>query len=106
MAIEISGLPNAQPHNAAENAQVKVTRGEPTVAQQQTGRPSLTDTVSLTDTAALLRSLENTLAKLPVVDPQRVETFRQAIAEGSYKPNPERIAEKLLRMERELGDRK
>lgn len=106
MAIEISGLPNAQPHNAAENSQVKVTRGEPTVAQQETGKPSTGDTVSLTDTAALLRSLENTLAKLPVVDPQRVETFRQAIADGSYKVDADRVAEKMLRFEAEFEERK
>lgn len=106
MVIEISSLPNAQPHNAAESSQVKVTRGEPTVAQQETGRPATSDTVSLTDTAALLRNLGNTMAKLPVVDPQRVETFRQAIMDGSYKVDAERVAEKLLHFERGLGERK
>ncbi|MEW5992786.1 MAG: flagellar biosynthesis anti-sigma factor FlgM [Candidatus Zixiibacteriota bacterium] len=103
MAINnITGFPGNQSQRAADGSQVQVARSEPTAAQQQTGRPSTMDTVSLTDTAARLRELENSLAKLPVVDSQRVETLQQAIANGSYEVDSGRVAEKMLRFERDL----
>lgn len=103
MAINnITGFPGNQSQRATDGSQVQVGRGEPTVSQQQTGRPSTMDTVSLTDTAARLRELENSLAKMPVVDSQRVETIQQAIADGSYEVDSGRVAEKMLRFERDL----
>lgn len=98
----ISGLPGNQSQRATEGSQVQVARSEPTVSQQQTGRPSTVDTVSLTDTAARLRTLESNLAQLPVVDPQRVDTIRQAIQNGSYEVNPKRIAAKMTGFEQQL----
>ncbi|GAB4290707.1 MAG: flagellar biosynthesis anti-sigma factor FlgM [Thiohalomonadaceae bacterium] len=103
MAINnIAGFPGNQSQRATDGSQVQVARSEPTAAQQQTGRPSTMDTVSLTDTAARLRDLENSLAKLPVIDSQRVEGIQQAIANGSYEVDSNRVAEKMLRFERDL----
>jgi negative regulator of flagellin synthesis FlgM len=103
MAINnITGFPGNQSQRATDGPQVQVARSEPTASQQQTGRPSTMDTVSLTDTAARLRELENSLAKMPVVDSQRVETLQQAIANGSYEVDSGRVAEKMLRFEQDL----
>ncbi|MFA5628055.1 MAG: flagellar biosynthesis anti-sigma factor FlgM [Thiohalomonadaceae bacterium] len=103
MAINnITGLPGNQSQRTTEGSQVHVARSEPTVAQQQTGRPSTMDTVSLTDTAARLRELENSLATMPVVDSQRVESIQQAIDDGSYEVDAGRVAEKLLSFESDL----
>ena len=68
-------------------------------AQQATGAPTTGDTVTITDTAARLSRLESTLAQVPVVDTQRVESIQRALANGTYEINPERIADKLLAME-------
>lgn len=103
MAINnITGFPGNQSQRATDGSQVQVARSEPTASQQQTGRPSTMDTVSLTDTAARLRELENSLAKMPVVDSQRVESIQQAIANGSYEMDSGRVAEKMLRFEQDL----
>ena len=99
MSIEINGLPPPQSQATGEGSQVKVARGEPTSAQQQTGRPSSTDTVTLTEAAGRLQRLENTMPTLPVVDVQRVERIQQAIANGTYEVHPDRIADKLLQLE-------
>jgi len=99
----ITGFPASQAQQRAESSQVQVGRNEPSVRQQETGRPSTVDTVSLTDTASRLRQMETTLAELPVVDNQRVEQIRKALEEGTFEMNPERIAEKMLGMERELN---
>lgn len=98
----ITGFPGNQSQRASEGPQVQVARSEPTASQQQTGRPSTVDTVSLTDTAARLRELENSLAKLPVVDSQRVEDLQRAIENGSYEVDARRTAEKLLGFEQAL----
>lgn len=103
MVIEINGLPHPQAKSANDNKQVDVARGESSHAQDETGAPSTADTVSLTDTASRLRSLENTLANLPVADPQRVESFRDAILKGNYSVNADRVAEKLLSFDEQLG---
>jgi negative regulator of flagellin synthesis FlgM len=99
----VTGLPGNQPQRTQDGAQVQVNRSEPEAEKQETGRPSTVDTVSLTDTSERLRNLENTLANLPVVDTQRVEAIQQAIAEGSFEINAEKIAEKMLQFDTDLG---
>lgn len=102
MAINnITGFPGSQAPRAGEGSQVQVNRSEPNSQQQETGRPSTVDTVSLTDTAARLRGLENTIASLPVVDSQRVEEIQQAIANGVFEIDPQAIADKMLAIESE-----
>lgn len=58
------------------------------------------DTVELTDQANRLRKLEESLASLPATDSGRVEAVRQAIAEGRFEVNAERIADGLLDFEK------
>ena len=99
----ITGFPGSQAQQRAESSQVQVGRNEPSAKQQETGRPSTVDTVSLTDTASRLRQMENTLAQLPVVDNQRVEEIRRALAEGSFEIDPERVAEKMVSFEKDLN---
>lgn len=105
MAIEITGQNgNGKILNTrSDRPEVNVSRDEASADQQETGRPSTVDTVSLTDTSAQLRSLENTLAELPVVDTQRVESIKQAIADGSYQVNTQNVADKLIDLEQGLA---
>ena len=46
-----------------------------------------------------LQAIEEKLRDLPEVDSERVSQLRQAIADGSYKPDSSRIADKLLNLE-------
>ena len=92
----VTGYTSAQSQRAAEGAKVEVSRTEQSATQQETGVSSTTDSVSLTDTAARLQKLENTIASLPVVDAQRVEDIRGAIANGEYQIDAAGIAEKMM----------
>jgi len=103
MALDINSLTNSQTQSSSENSRVQVARSEPTQAQQETGKPSTSDTVSLTGTAERLQKLENSLASLPVVDPQRVESVRQALNEGSLNMNSSEVADKMISFERALS---
>ena len=105
MTIEITGQSGGGKILSTQNdrPEANVSRGDDTADQQETGRSSTTDTVSLSNSSAQLRSLENTLAALPVVDAQRVEGIKQAIADGSYQVNAQNIADKLINLEHGLA---
>jgi len=61
--------------------------------------------VRLTDTAASLQRLEARIASQPVVDAQRVESVKQAIADGSFQVDASRVARKMAEFEGLLADR-
>ena len=64
---------------------------------------SAVDTVSLTDTATQLQSLQQTLADAPVVNNDRVSALKAAIAEGSYNVDPTELANNMINFEQQLG---
>lgn len=104
MPIEITNTtPQRVPYDAGEGSQINGTRSAPNNAQQETGKPSTFDTVSITDTAAHLQKLNQSVNDLPVVDTQHVEAVRQAIANGSYTVDNQRTAAKMLGFESALG---
>ncbi len=60
------------------------------------------DSVSLTDMSQRIKAMEEQVARLPIIDTQKVEQVRTAINNGTYEFNSERIAEKMIKFEREL----
>jgi len=58
--------------------------------------------VQITDQARQLAALERAVQDAPVVNEARVAAIRLAVEEGRYEVVPERVADKLLRMEHEL----
>lgn len=104
MSIEISsGTPQRVPYDTGEGSQINGTRSAPSAEKQETGKPATHDTVSLTDTATNLQKINQTIDALPVVDTQRVDSIRQAIANGTYEIDPQRTAEKLIGFESALA---
>jgi negative regulator of flagellin synthesis FlgM len=57
----------------------------------------------ITQSAKALAELEQTLQALPAVNDARVSDVSNRLANGSYEINAERIADKLLRSDQELG---
>lgn len=55
--------------------------------------------VRLSDQALQMQEAENRLRDLPEVDNERVASIRQAIADGTYKIDSGRIADRLLSFE-------
>jgi negative regulator of flagellin synthesis FlgM len=98
MSIEINGIPPAQVHGSSDDSKLNKPEEQPAV-QQETGKSSTNDTVSLSDSAVNLGKLDNTAVSAPVVDTQRVEQVKQAISDGSYEVDPARVADKLMQFE-------
>lgn len=61
------------------------------------------DTLSLTDGAARLKRLEQTLSGVPVVDQARVAAIKKQLHEGRYEVDAEKVAQKLLNFEQAFG---
>ena len=103
MAIEFNGLPPSRPPKTGGEAQVKTGREDTKAQQDKSERPATPDKVSLTDTAGRVRELEQRLIDLPIIDNQRVEALKKALADGSYKVDAERVAQELLALEGTLN---
>jgi negative regulator of flagellin synthesis FlgM len=61
-----------------------------------------TDTVTLTQSGLLLSKLEELVQRSPVVDQERVAEIKDAIAAGTYEIDDQRVADRLLRFERDV----
>jgi negative regulator of flagellin synthesis FlgM len=80
----------------------KVVRSEDAPANPA-GTTAASDPVRITDEAKQLAALEQAIKSMPAIDEQRVAEVRRQLDEGRYEVNPGRIADKLLRFERDLS---
>ncbi len=104
MTIEINNQANSPRLNAREDLSVQ-TRGSEKGGKTQPESASIpSDTVSLTETAAMMQKIQDSLSRIPVVDTGRVESIKAAIADGSYKMDSEVLADKLSSFERQLAE--
>jgi negative regulator of flagellin synthesis FlgM len=103
MSMDIKNLTQTQPRttgegrSVAENSAVR-SGGSPGGKESGSGG----DRVTLSETATRLSDLTRTVSEQPVVDSNRVEQIRQAIQNGSYQVDPQRIADRLTAMEKVL----
>lgn len=79
--------------------------GQPRAAAPQ--RPAApagnaADQVAISPLSARLQQIEAGLANEPTVNTQRVAEIKQAIAEGRFRVDPEKIADGLLKSVREM----
>jgi negative regulator of flagellin synthesis FlgM len=106
MAIEINNL-TTTPSQVTEAGGQPRTTPQP-AADKATDRSATqnqsTDQVSLTPTAQQLRGLEQQIADQPVVDTQKVNAVKEALASGSFEIDPSRVAGKMMSLEKALGD--
>lgn len=86
--------------------QPSTPNAKPAAAGDADGRASATpvqagDQVQLTESARALGAA--TCGADAPVDAQRVQRIRQAIAEGSYQLDPQRVADHLIALEKQVG---
>ena len=96
MSIEsITGRAHSPPAALKTTSKPEIGTDKPTAA----GNAVKNDSVAITDTAqGIKKALE--YASTAVVDGERVATVKKAIADGSYRIDPNRIAEKMIRYEK------
>src|SRR5690606_6994718 len=100
MAIDIKGLgtPPAADQTALRNAGKDSSRTEQAPAQPAPTAPAKAsaDSVSLSNQAQALKTVEEKLQKLPTVNEKKVADIKAALASGEYSVDDLVIAEKLL----------
>lgn len=99
MAIEINSLSGALFSGPNQQRDVTPVNREPNQQQQETGKPSTGETISLTESAKQLYQLEEQVNAQPVVDTQRIDKAKQNIANGQLNISPSTIAQKLTMLE-------
>lgn len=72
-------------------------------ASGETGRDDADAGVRITEGARQLANLEKAIAALPVVDQARVDAVSRALDDGRYVVDPQRVADRLLRMDQDLS---
>ena len=97
-------------NNIKSTGQAELTANRNVNVRADSAAPAVTgsteqssDTVSLTNTATQLQSLQQTLSDVPEVDSGRVEALRAAIADGSYTVDANELAQNLIGFEQQLN---
>lgn len=105
MPIDINNISNnsTQTKRASDNKHVKVVSDDSSNFAPRSDKSSAAqDSVSLTGSAVRIQALEELVARLPIVDTQKVEEIRNSISNGNFEFNSDRIAEKMIQLEKEL----
>ncbi len=106
MPNTIKGLDGGSIGPDASNPVEKIRAGTP-VGTATAGSSSSASTdlsVHITSSARVLASLSQAVNNTPDINSARVAAVQQAIASGQYKINPERIANRLVQLDQDLGN--
>lgn len=101
-------IPVSNKVNGVEPKPARVAPASPVQRRLDTapgagGRPADTGAdVHLTGAARNLAALEQSLRALPAIDELRVAAVKERLQGGSYEIDPQRIADRLLRLEGDL----
>ncbi len=105
MAIDFNNPNNAglskptkasSPSTAQTNAQDSAKKS----VLAQTNKPTSSgEPVQLSKNARQLQSVSEKIASMPSVNSEKVAQLKQAVAEGSYQVDSQRVASKLLGLE-------
>ena len=107
MVIDFSRLNNSQAlpgstrtTGAKDSVEAKA-QPAPAAKAEQAGASQSGESVHLSNEAQQLQKATDSLRDQPVVNKARVAELKQAIADGSYKVDSNRVASKLLNFEAE-----
>ncbi len=104
MTTRIKGGDTSALETGTSRALERVRPTAPAGSATSAAPTTASESVSITDTARRLAALQETIGGMPEVDAARVTELRQAIEHGQYHANPEKIADRLLQLERDLAD--
>jgi len=99
---------NGQGFRPADAASARRSEPAKSAGSQGASRPGTADkaasndTVSITQSGLLMSKLEEIVHGTPVVDSERVAALKDTIASGAYEIDDQRIADRLLRFERDI----
>ena len=106
MAVNFNGINSnsvpSQRTNVAERADTGTAKPESSVVPNET---RANEGVNLSNRAKAIKQAEQQLREQPEIDDARVAQIRQALDEGTYKINAEKLAQKMLEMDESIFGR-
>ena len=102
MATKIIGFQNSPVPVGAEKPAARAGDAAAGRIPDASGSASTGSPVRITDQARQLSALEQAVHNSSAVSEARVAAIRSAIEEGRYEIAPQRIADKMLRLDQEL----
>ncbi len=102
MANDITGIHSSRTQQSGSKGAQRVSSDSAARKDAENVSQTGSDKVSLTHTAAKLKDIEKRLAGESPVDSDRVNAMKSAIANGDYRVNAERVADKMIDFESEL----
>ena len=98
MPNDITGINSGRSQQSGDRT-VNTVRRDGSSSSAGNSSSTQNDTVSLTDMASRLHSLEKKLASQSDVDQAHVNRIRDAISRGEYRIDPDRVADKMMDFE-------
>lgn len=102
MAGRIKGLDSSSLGASSSGSPIEQIRTSTAISTATSAPQPSVDSVNITDSARRLFALAQAVHDAPEVDAQRVAALQQAVGNGQYTINPNRIADRLLQMEQDL----
>lgn len=99
MPNDINGINSGRSQHSSNRTVGDIHRDGKSSDSSSTSNTGSGDTVSLTDMASRLKSLEQKLTSQPEVDQAHINRVRDAISSGEYRIDPERVADKMMDFE-------
>ncbi|SES65763.1 MULTISPECIES: flagellar biosynthesis anti-sigma factor FlgM [Marinobacter] len=106
MTVDFNGIGNSQvnsPRTSADKGAAKQPAQPAPAEQAKAQAPAARgENVNLSKQAREIRQMGERLESTPEVDDSRVEQIRAALADGSYKVDAEKVAQKMLEMDESI----
>ena len=106
MSVDLNGIGPGQVNTQRTTADKSSSTQSPQQAsadQAKSQAPSARgENVNLSSQAKNLKQLEQKLGDYPEMDDDRIEQIRAALADGSYKIDAEKLAQKMLEMDESI----
>jgi negative regulator of flagellin synthesis FlgM len=96
MVSDIKGLNSRQTTGTASREAASVGMDARATQGAAPAPAAADDSVELSGLSDVVRATAKSLAEEPAVDQARVQALKDAIANGDYQINPDRIAQKLV----------
>ncbi|HEX4376023.1 MAG TPA: flagellar biosynthesis anti-sigma factor FlgM [Steroidobacteraceae bacterium] len=105
MATGIKGLDGGSigPDSGSPVERVRVTSPVNSGGSGASANSASTDNVHITESAKTLASLSQAVNASPDVDLNKVTAVQNALSAGTYRINPESIADRMVQLDQDLG---
>lgn len=100
MPININNT--TQANRASGHKPTRTVQNSDANTEQSTKAVLGQDSINLTQSSMRLKSLEAQVARLPIVDTQKVEQVKNSLNDGTFELNSYRVAGKFISFEKSL----